>query len=387
MGSSRVRELEELTFALIESLRWRHAGHVYFTGMNIMDRALHRMHMRALNPFGTCMWLHGKHGGNLSDAYAHASAKAPIAEEYFKAAIAAGSTNDPTWAATVPGYSEMTGPILQEIDARSLLGKLSATRAPFRVPITNVSGTTASFVGEGKPLPATRATLAVQGLTEKRIGEVFGFSDELFRVLSPAHLASITETVVRGMALGTDAALLSEGDAGDAPEGLLHDTEPQECTGADAAAVESDMKALFSALFAPGRGTDRWLLTMPPPTALNLSTLCTASGDRLFPQLSVTGGSVWGVDCFVTPAAVRVGSPSENVIVLLDGARIALADSEVVVVDSSSVAAIQLDDAPIDGASEVTSAFQSHTRFLRVSRFLDWCRVGDAAISWMAVDY
>lgn len=350
-----------------------------------------KMHRVKGYDFAAYVWLLLKHGANrLGDAAGESGRfdlAAPNVGRVLKAAVAAGTTSDPSWAAPLSEYASLTREFLHAVNAQSLVGVLPARRVPFqtRTLIENAAAD-AAFVAEGAPIPASRLDLSRTTTMEaRRIAGLAFFTRELFATFSTTTAASLIESLGRSLKRGLDRAMLSEDAAGAGPAGLLNGVAAVPSTGATAAAVEADFKALFARLTGDESDLKRAVVAMTPTTALHITTL-RSGGVRVFPDITATGGEVWGVPVHTTAGAVRSGSPSENIVALLDGERILLADDDLIVVEASDAAAVQMDSAPGAGAASLVSMFHTHTRALKFSRYLDW-RTDGRAVAWMGVTY
>ena len=127
-----------------------------------------------------------------------------------KAAVAAGSPTDSTWAgpltAVRPSQTEFVG----LVRAAALLGRIPGLRrAPFNtsVPVVTTGGTY-GWVGAGKPKPVGELDLAtVQLLFAKACG-ILMTTEELMRLGSPVAEMLLRDELVRGAAGFLDAQFI-----------------------------------------------------------------------------------------------------------------------------------------------------------------------------------
>jgi HK97 family phage major capsid protein len=130
-----------------------------------------------------------------------------------------------------------------------------------------------------------------------------------------------------------------------------------------------------------------WVMT--PRTAIYLSTLLTAGNVPMWPDIGPRGGTWFGLPVVVSAGVpIEVGSPTSSIIVLVDASEIFLADDDVITLDVSNNAALQMDSAPSTGAQNTVSMWQTDSVALRANRFCNWTRRSDAgAIVLTGVSY
>jgi HK97 family phage prohead protease len=83
----------------------------------------------------------------------------PEVETVLRAAVAAGTTTDSTWAGPLVQYTNMASEFIELLRPQTILGRLNGVRrVPFNVRIpSQTGGSTAYWVGEGAPRPRLRA--------------------------------------------------------------------------------------------------------------------------------------------------------------------------------------------------------------------------------------
>jgi len=150
-----------------------------------------------------------------------------------------------------------------------------------------------------------------------------------------------------------------------------------------AAQVEADFRSLFEAvttnLLAP-------FLVMQPRTAIWLSTL-RVSGSRLFPNLTATGGEVWGVPVLVTRSSpLDANSPPRGMVALIDASEVLLADDGAVEFDASEQATIEMNDNPDDpvGTSSLLTSLWAHGLVgIKATRYVNWAPRRPGAVAYV----
>jgi len=259
---------------------------------------------------------------------------------------------------------------------RALLGRIPGARpAPPLVRLNSVSdGTVATFITEGQPIPVSSLTFATPVmLRPSRVAGIVPFSDELLRSADPAALNIVSSDLTRALAVALDTALLdgqpavTEGRAASILWGV------SSTGGGSPADIEADLVELVKTVRAGEAESPAFIVSMTG--ALYLATLRASSGDRLFPDVTLTGGTVLGVPLLISPAA---GAK----LVLLDGALLVFADSGVEA-ERSSEAALQFSDAPTAGAANVVSLWQANTTALRTTQYVTWALGGTNGVGYV----
>jgi hypothetical protein len=137
------------------------------------------------------------------------------------------------------------------------------------------------------------------------------------------------------------------------------DVENSNATGSDLSAFLADLNVALAVLEMGS--TSRVYMIAPPRLVKAIALMRGSTGALSFPNLTIRGGDISGIT--VTPSDALTDS-----IVILDAQQVA-ADASVVVLDNSRQASLQLDDAPTDGATNVTSLWQSNLVGLRAERW------------------
>jgi HK97 family phage major capsid protein len=228
-------------------------------------------------------------------------------------------------------------------------------------------------------------------LQMKKVSALVGFTDEIFETWSTATEGNIRASVERAVRYAMDFSLLDPSitETPDRPASLTNGIAPTQSTGSSAAQALADFNALLGSLIVTkGADASRVLIAMSPVTALYLSQVLTAAGAFAFPGVNAsTGGSILGFPVALAHAAAQVGSPSSNFITGIDCSKILVADDGLIVADASTATSLQFSDAPSAGPASLVSLFQSHTRALRLQRYLNYQRATANAVAWFPTQY
>ena len=109
----------------------------------------------------------------------------PEVVEVLRAAVAAGTTTDPAWAAPLVNYQVMASEFIELLRAETILGRLNGYRSvPFNIKIPRqTAGATANWVGEGLSKPVSRLVLDQVTLPWAKIAVIC--------VIHPCNLSTI----------------------------------------------------------------------------------------------------------------------------------------------------------------------------------------------------
>jgi HK97 family phage major capsid protein len=243
------------------------------------------------------------------------------------------------------------------------------------------------WVGEGYVKPA--GALAFDNITfaHSKIAGLVVLSQELARLSDPACEAVIRSDLAAAVAQFTDAAFLDPTRAATdiSPASITNGALEIISTGDTAAAIESDLKLLLASV-AEGSNLVSPYLIMKPTTALALATVRDATGDRLFPLLGVSGGSIWGVPVLTSPNVPGSNdSPGDHLVIALDASEILLADAGVEL-SSSDQATVQMDtapDSPATASTNLVSLWQHDLLGIIAVRYVRWARRRDTAVAFL----
>jgi HK97 family phage major capsid protein len=297
-----------------------------------------------------------------------------------KAAVAAGSTTDATWAGPLAAYG-IASEALQLLRGASIIGALESRmrRVPFRTKVAREtgSGTGGGWIGEGLGTPVAAA--AYDTLTQEayKAGKIVVLSDELLKLGDPDAERTVRETVIAGVAAYLDGQFLTNTvtlSANLRPAAITNGTTAVVSTGSSAAQINADLSAMLALITTNGSGLV-WI--MRPLTAY---------------KIAATIGGTAAVDIprtlFGIPLILSINSPAQ--ITLVDANCILYSDTGGVDVDISTHAAIQMDSVPTDppvAATVIESLWQRNLFGVRVARWLAYLRAQTGAVTYMTVAY
>jgi HK97 family phage major capsid protein len=340
--------------------------------------------------------------GNMTHALAIAENnkswhdQTPGVEIMLKAAVAGGDTTTPGWASELVYPANLTSEFIEVLRPKTVLGRLpNLTMVPFNVRVAGAdSGTSANWVGQGKPAPVSKMhTLAVTLGIAKAAGLVV-LTQELVRSSSPSAELMVRNDLVKAIAQFLDQQFLSPDYAAVAnvsPASITNGVNPTAATGTTAATLRADVQTLFNVWIAQNLDPTGGVWIMPATTALSISLMLNALGQPVFPGITMNGGVFFGLPVITSQSAVMVGSPvtgEGNMIILVNAPEILLADDGQVTIDASAEASIEMLDNPTNnaatgGPTTMVSMFQDNSIALRATRFINWAKKRSTAVQYV----
>lgn len=316
----------------------------------------------------------------------------PQVETVLKAAVAAGSTTDPSWAKPLVEYSDMSGEIIRLLRAETILGKMSKVRnVQFNSSRPRqLTSSSASWVGEGAPKPVGKLSFDRVDLGHAKIAGIVVVSTELSRFSNPSAEAEVTQDLIAEISRLCDVSLIdpaSAGVSGIKPASLTNGVTAVPASGSTADDLRNDLKALFRTFLTANQSLGTAALVMSSTQALGISLLTNALGQKEFDTINMNGGTLMGLPVIVSenvPTAVDGTSP----IVLINQSDILLADDGQVMIDVSDQASLQMDSSPAAGPAELTSLWQNNLIGVRAERFINWTKARPTAVGYISgADY
>lgn len=313
----------------------------------------------------------------------------PEVELRLKAPVAPGTTDDqgsPTtgWAQPLVVPDNMTQEFVELLRPQTIVGKIQGLRkVPFniRMPRT-VSGSSAGWVGEGKPKPVSKMSFDTVTLAWNKIAGIVVLTEELVKFSNPAAEGIVRQDMIDTIAEFTDQQFIDPTVTATAtsPASITQGITGIPSTGATVANIMTDVQSIFKTLITGNITPKAGVWVMHPRTALYLSMLRTAQDVYAFPGITMYGGTFYGLPV-VTSASVPIDTGDDTYIVLMDAAEVYLADEGGVALDVSREASLQMDSAPSDGAQSLVSLWQNNLVGLRAERYITWKRRRDAAVA------
>jgi HK97 family phage major capsid protein/HK97 family phage prohead protease len=390
----RLREQEKLN--LIKATPITTTTHSQITASELRGGSVPVITVKANVPKGTafarmCMAMAAGHGDSyktmhFAKQWADSTPEVgPMIEHMWqtKAAVAAGTTTDATWA----GPLVVTQPLnefLELLRPRTLIGRIPGLRqVPFNVSVpTQTTGGVYGWVGQNKPKPVTKADYATVTVPFAKAAGIIVISEELAMLSSPSAEGLVREEMIAGMGAFLDTQLVDPAVAVVAnvsPASITNGAATIASSGVTGAAAKVDLSSrigVFAAANIPLEGSV-WL--MNEANAFGLGISINALGQPLFPGFGTDGGKLFGIPVIV----------SNNVglrVILVHAPSILYADEGGVRIDVSREASVQMDSAPTDTVDATTvylSLWQRNLIGLKAERFITWIRARTAAVTYI----
>jgi len=299
-----------------------------------------------------------------------------------KAAVVGGSSQ--TWGSPLIPESLMAA-LISFAQPYSILGRLNAQPVPFnaKVPIEAAPISGASWVGAGAGKPIVKGSLTTTMLPPRTAAGIIVLTEDVVRMGTPAAEILLRDSLARSIVQFLDWQFSDPSVAAVAdlnPASLTNGLTPIAQSGDPVQDVYDLVK-----LYVAGGGrmeTAAFVLSSANAVALRLL------GWEQFRNLTPTGGDLAGIPAF---AADAVGG---NVI-LLDRARVLLADDGEMRVDASGQAALEMSDAPTQSTAagsplaptptQLVSLWQGDLVALKVERIINWW-AAPGAVQYMTMD-
>ena len=327
--------------------------------------------------------------GNLMQAH-HSSKQwkdTPEVETVLKAAMDAGTTTDATWAGPLVEYQTMAGEFIDLLRPRTIVGRLNGLRrVPFNIRVAGkTQGSTVGWVGQGAPKPVSELAFNEVTLGFAKAAGIVVITQELARFSDPRAEEIIRNDLRDTMAEFMDAQFIDpavSAVANVSPASITNGLTPTTSAGATIANITTDITAAFTGFINAELSPTSAAWIMHPLTAMALSLKRTAQDVFAYPDITMNGGTFFGLPVIVSTAVPRTTSGGA-IIILVDANEIFFADDGQVALDASQEASLQMSSTPSAGAQSLVSLWQNNLIGIRAERFMNWQRRRDAAVTYI----
>ena len=233
-------------------------------------------------------------------AYAEQWRDSPQVGMVLRAAVEAGSTATGSWAENLAVYGVMQNEWIELLRPLTILGRLSnVAMMPFNTYVQRVSGgITAQWTGADAPIPVTEMTFGNAVLLEPlSLATIVVLTKQLATLSAPSAEAIIRRDLLAGIAQYADQQFIDPtvtASAGVSAASITNTATSRASTGSSVAQITADAQALIAAALAGGCTLANAVWIMHPRSASYLSSALTAGNARMWPEVSVRGGS-WAV--------------------------------------------------------------------------------------------
>lgn len=318
--------------------------------------------------------------------------------QFMKAAVGAATTGNHQGPDLQ--YTDFLGDFIDYLRPGSILGKFGTNgipalrRVPFNSRIASqTAGGSASWVGQGLPKPLTKGTFTTVTLDFMKLACISVLTQEEVRFASPSAEQKVRDDIAAAINARMDIDFVDPANAGTAnvkPASITNGVVATAVSGATASALRVDFKNLLSGFVTNNIDVSSLVLIMPAQMALNISLMQNALGQTEHPNLTMKGGTLFGIPVIVSEHLTSVGSPSTGTIIAVSASDIFLADDGGVSIDASSEASLEMLDGSLtqDGTAgtgaSLVSLWQNNLLGLRAERFVTWKKRRDAAAAYLS---
>lgn len=311
----------------------------------------------------------------------------PEVARVLKAAVAAGTTSDATWASPLVDYRMMAEEFIDLLRPATILGRMTGVRrVPFNVRIPRMtSGAAVGWVGEGAAKPVSKQAFDTVTMPESKIAGIVVITMELARFSNPSSEQLVRDDMIEAIAGFTDAQFINPGIAavaGTNPASITKSATESASTGSTLAEIEADLKTARLAMVNLNIPMEGCYWVMAPSTRVTLEEMRTAQDVLAFPSLS-TNGTLKGIPVIESTGigtydqdGAGAGAAAKY-IALISAPNVLLADDGQVMLDASSEASLVMDDA--GAGSTLTSLWQKNMIGIRAERLIHWLKRRTAA--------
>ncbi len=306
----------------------------------------------------------------------------------MKAAVAAGTTSDTTWAGPLVQYNDMVSEFIELLRPQTILGKLtSLRRVPFNIRIPRqTAGTTGTFVGEGLPAPVKKLDFDNLTLPWSKASTICVITAELAKLSNPAAEALVRQDLLDGISQYLDKRLIDpafSGVANVSPASLTNGVTPQSASGATLAAIDADVRAIMTTFANAELSLMTGVWVMSASLAIRLSMMRTNQDTKAFPDLTLRGGEFYGLPVIVSNNVTPSGSPGDQHLILIDQSEVLMADDNQMMIDVSTEASLEMSDTPAGGATSLRSLWQNGLMGVKVDRWIHWTKRRSQAVQFI----
>lgn len=324
----------------------------------------------------------------------------PEVSTVLKAAVSAGTTTDATWAKPLVEYQNMASEFAELLRPQTIIGRIPGLRnVPFNIKVPRqTAGSTAQWVGEGKPKPVSALAFDSITLGITKLAGIVVLTDELIRLSNPSAEAIVRQDLIDTIVQTMDRDFVDPSNAGTSnvkPASITNGVTPVVASGTDADAVRADVQALMAKFLTANMSLAGSVWIMNETTALSLALMLNPLGQQEFSGLAVngtSGGTFFGMPVILSeniPANAGSGEPLEGAggrIILAKASEIMVADDGQTLLDASNQASLEMDSSPtspVTASTVMVSLWQHNMVGIRAERFINWTKRRAGAVQYI----
>ena len=320
-------------------------------------------------------------------------AETPDVETVLKAAVAAGTMSDSTWAAPLVQYQNLASEFIEYTRPLTIIGRIPGLRrVPFKVKIPRQTGASSvGWVGEAKVRKVSAQAFDSVTLDFANIAGIVVITKELLRHGQPSSEMLVRDDLAKGIVQFMDGQFVDPTKAADdvSPASITNGVTPIVATGTTAAHLRADFKSAVQAYLDADLTPADGVVIMSQGLALAISLMTNDLGNPEFPGITMNGGTFMGLPVVASESVPATGgSPTDGgLIILAKAGDILLADEGGITVDASREASLQMDDSPDSPATASTnmiSLFQHGMIGIRAEREINWKKRRSASVQYIS---
>lgn len=224
------------------------------------------------------------------------------------------------------------------------------------------AGTSASYIGERLPAPATAATVDQITMAAKRLTAIVPITNQLIRRASMNVQMMIRDDLVEAVSVKEDQQFLRGVGSATAPAGLRNLTNAANVFAmngtVNATNIEDDLMKLRLRVINANVPMTQAGYIMSPRVALFLENLRDANGNKIYPEMSEGRLGIYPF-AMTTSVPDNLGGGTESEIYFGDFAQFMIGDTEQIMLAASDVAAY-------DDGGTIRAAFSNDETVVRV---------------------
>lgn len=296
------------------------------------------------------------------------------------------TTTDSDWAQPLVSYRVMVNEFVDALRPITITGRLPNVRkVPLNVRyLTQSGGATVNWIGEGGATPVGEMSLASETLGIAKASGILICTRELAENSTPAAESLFGIELRAALVEFLDRQFINPSVfavANVSPASITNGSTAIISSGTTVAAIVADFAALFEAV-SNGTNMVTPVLIMTPASAIGLALRRDSAGGPAFPGITVNGGSLFGVPVIVS-ASVPGSVSGGTIIVLVDASEIIIGNEDLLTIDISTEASVQMESSPASGPQQLVSFFSLNLVGIKVVVYRNWKRRRDAAVAYI----
>lgn len=287
-----------------------------------------------------------------------------------------GTTTDVGFAAPLVQQDTYKADFLDLLRNALIFEKLQGFRAvPFNIKINGqLTGGTASWVGEGEKKPLTNPTFGNIEIKEHKLAAITVYTQELLRRADPAVDQLVLNDLIASTKELIDKTFLGDQAQTDVtPAGILNGVAAVKSTGVTAEAYQTDLLTLITKFVEANLSTDNTYFLMSETRAMQLALLRDALGNTFFTGMAFAGAarSLLGIPVITSQTV---------------GDKIIMVKmSEILLAQDGGVDVAYSDQATLTDGATTHNLWQENKFAIRVEKFITWAK--RRAIASAYIDY